>query len=79
VFDCNDTNAKAYPGEPSYYSTGPSFDYDCDGKIEKEDGQYAHQAGACYIQFPADMQCGETRELYICLPNNVEDFTRGCK
>jgi len=55
--DCDDGDARAYPGQVSYFATprpGGSFDFDCDGKAEREhvrvDPQYCVcAAGTCSI------------------------------
>lgn len=82
VFDCYDGNKDVFPGQTQMFGTpydGNKFAYDCDGSIQMEEGQYSKTSGPCFIEFPASMRCGETRELYICRPNSVESFTRRCR
>lgn len=48
--DCDDGDARAYPDQASYFPTprpGGSFDFDCDGKVEREQTRIDPQYCLC--------------------------------
>jgi hypothetical protein len=73
--DCNDSDPRVFPGQTKFFDKpyeldggGKSFDYDCDGKNEKE----AEMTGACLGAASPE------GEVCVCSPGWTTDAVPEC-
>ncbi len=76
--DCNDNNADVFPGQTKYFDApiagGTSFDYNCNGSVEKEPGgpvNCQHQGSYCDGDGwqGAGPACGQSGNWVQCVKN----------
>ncbi len=74
-FDCDDANRDAHPGQTACFTTprsNGSFDYDCDGEIEK---QLSISVTSCSLTTSCNLGCGGYNYTVQSTPINCgEDF-----